>query len=34
MIGVDQGDVAAKIDELVEGYMPMGTDGMGAMEQM
>lgn len=34
MTGVDQSGVSEKIQELVPGYMPMGTTGMGDMMDM
>jgi len=34
MIGVDQSGVAEKMRKFVQGYMPMGTDGMGEMGEM
>jgi FtsP/CotA-like multicopper oxidase with cupredoxin domain len=34
MTGVDQSGVAEKIGELVPGYMPMGSTGMGDMTEM
>lgn len=34
LIGVDQKDVAEKMRRFVEGYMPMGSDGMGMMGEM
>ena len=34
MIGVDQRGVARNMRRFVEGYMPMGTDGMGEMAGM
>ena len=34
MTGVDQSGVSEKIEELVPGYMPMGTTGMGDMMDM
>jgi FtsP/CotA-like multicopper oxidase with cupredoxin domain len=34
MIGVNQSGVAAKMRRFVQGYMPMGTDGMGEMGEM
>jgi FtsP/CotA-like multicopper oxidase with cupredoxin domain len=34
MTGVDQSGVSEKIEELIPGYMPMGTTGMGDMMDM
>ncbi|MDE2143903.1 MAG: copper oxidase [Elusimicrobia bacterium] len=34
MTGVDQSSAAALISRLVPGYMPMGTNGMGDMQEM
>jgi hypothetical protein len=34
MIGVNQSGVARKVRDLVPGYMPMGTNGMGEMGEM
>jgi FtsP/CotA-like multicopper oxidase with cupredoxin domain len=34
MTGVDQSGVAEKIEQLVPGYMPMGSTGMGDMTHM
>jgi hypothetical protein len=34
MTGVDQSAVTRKIEELIPGYMPMGSTGMGHMMDM
>lgn len=34
LIGVNQSDVTAKMRRFVDGYMPMGSDGMGEMGEM
>lgn len=33
-LGVDQGEVARRIQGMLPGYMPMGRDGMAEMQDM